>query len=576
MIFTIVSCIAIKAQDVLEITGPIDALEGEVVEFNVTLNGEPVQARVTFGDLTPAKYSDRVTGKVEFTMPLVSLGGEEYVITASIPGDLYSYHTILVKNATKNLEITLSTDYVNELDEFVVSITAEDEPIADTTVWFNSQTHITDYNGYVNLTAPDVLVTTNYGISAKKTGYTSNSVMVMIHEANAGVKLMELIAPSIVEPGQENIEVSVINKNGGLDDVIIELFYEGEKLNEYTTDDNGKAYINVPFMNHDNYFSLYLTKEEYDTYGTDKEFEIILFESYFDQDLGINIIPSEVYENEEVTVEVIDDVGVGVEGAIIWRGNIELIDLTDSEGISSFIAPSVFMDRQYYIYAIKEGYNFAEKTITVRDRNVDQEELTIISDTLVNDSELFYITIKGSDNLPLQDVKVTFNFEEKLTDEDGIVSFVAPNVTSDSFYSIDASKYGFLPASTSIEVINLDSSNGSSSKKLTVCVAPHAFENEEFTITIRNEQGNTVSDARVKFLDIFYYTDFKGSVTVTAPDVSWDTTHEIIVTKSGYDSSPAEIIVKNSEVFQYWYLVVAIVVILIIGIVAYFRYGPII
>jgi len=576
MIFTIVSCIAIKAQDVLEITGPIDALEGEVVEFNVTLNGEPVQARVTFGDLTPAKYSDRVTGKVEFTMPLVSLGGEEYVITASIPGDLYSYHTILVKNATKNLEITLSTDYVNELDEFVVSITAEDEPIADTTVWFNSQTHITDYNGYVNLTAPDVLVTTNYGISAKKTGYTSNSVMVMIHEANAGVKLMELIAPSIVEPGQENIEVSVINKNGGLDDVIIELFYEGEKLNEYTTDDNGKAYINVPFMNHDNYFSLYLTKEEYDTYGTDKEFEIILFESYFDQDLGINIIPSEVYENEEVTVEVIDDVGVGVEGAIIWRGNIELIDLTDSEGISSFIAPSVFMDRQYYIYAIKEGYNFAEKTITVRDRNVDQEELTIISDTLVNDSELFYITIKGSDNLPLQDVKVTFNFEEKLTDEDGIVSFVAPNVTSDSFCSIDASKYGFLPASTSIEVINLDSSNGSSSKKLTVCVAPHAFENEEFTITIRNEQGNTVSDARVKFLDIFYYTDFKGSVTVTAPDVSWDTTHEIIVTKSGYDSSPAEIIVKNSEVFQYWYLVVAIVVILIIGIVAYFRYGPII
>lgn len=576
MFFALTSCLFVKAQDVLEITGPIDALEGEAVEFNVTLNGEPVQARVTFGDMTPAKYSDSETGKVDFTMPSVPSGGRQYEITASVPGDLYDYHTIFVKNATKNLEITLSTDYVIELEEFTVSVKEEGEPVGDVTVWYNSQIFVTDSNGNVSLTAPDILVTTNYGISVNKTGYTSNSTMITIHEADLGLKLMEVIAPSIVEPGQENIEVSILSKNGGLDNVTIVSYYEESDYYEYYTDHNGKAYITAPLMNHDNYFSLYLTKEEYDIYSADKEIKITLFARDLEFDLGINVIPSEVNENEEVTVEVIDDVGVGVEGAIIWKGDIELDGQTDSEGILVFTVPSVFMDREYYIYALKEGFNFAEKTITVRDRPADQGELTIVSDTLVNELEIFYIMIKNSEDLPLQDVIVTFNSEEKVTDEDGIVSFVAPNVTSDAFYSIDARKYGFLPASTSIEVINLDGSDGSSSNKLTVCVAPYSFENEEFTITVRNEQGNTVSDARVKFLDTFYNTDFKGSITVTAPDISWDTTHEILVTKSGYESASAEIIIKNSELFQYWYLVVAIVLILIIGVVAYFRYGPII
>ena len=186
------------------------------------------------------------------------------------------------------------------------------------------------------------------------------------------------------------------------------------------------------------------------------------------------------------------------------------------------------------------------------------------------------MTVKDSSNIPLQDVTVAFNLEEKLTDINGMVSFVAPNVTSDTFYPIEASKYGYLPATASIEVLNLDGSDGSSSKKLTVHVVKKILESEEFTITVKNDQGNLISDARVNFMDTYYYTDFKGEVAVTAPDVSWDETKDIVVTKSGYDSASAEITIKNSEEFQYWYLVIVIIVILIIGVVAYFRYGPII
>ena len=76
-----------SAQDVLEITGPADAFEGENVEFTVTLNGEPVQARVAFGDLSPAN-SNSTTGKVTFTTPSVPYEDKEYVVTASLPGGL--------------------------------------------------------------------------------------------------------------------------------------------------------------------------------------------------------------------------------------------------------------------------------------------------------------------------------------------------------------------------------------------------------------------------------------------------------------------------------------------------------
>ena len=77
-----------SSQNVLEITGPADAFEGENVEFTVILNGAPIQARVLFGDLSPANHSNSSTGKVIFTTPSVPYEGKEYIITASLLGEL--------------------------------------------------------------------------------------------------------------------------------------------------------------------------------------------------------------------------------------------------------------------------------------------------------------------------------------------------------------------------------------------------------------------------------------------------------------------------------------------------------
>jgi Fe-S cluster assembly iron-binding protein IscA len=572
--FTIfIPCLYSSAQDVLEITGPADAFEGENVEFTVTLNGEPIQARVAFGDISPANYSNSSTGKVTFTTPSVPYDDKEYVVTASLLGELSASHSILVKNRTGMLTIEFSTDYVIETEEFTVTVKERDEPVMGASVWFNSAVHVSDASGTITLLAPDVLVTTNYGITVNKTGYKSSSSMITIHDDDRGQRLMEVINPFIVEPGNENVEIKVISSHGGLEGTSIDLYYEGQKYAEYNTDGAGKAYIGTPSVNNDNYFSLIVEKEGYSTYYLEEEFIISLFERDFTYDLDVNVVPSEMYEGELVTVEVSNDVGLGVEGVSIWRGAVELDGSTDSEGVLSFIAPSVFMDREYYLYAVKEGCNFAEATITIRDKSNGQEQLKIESQNTVNESELFSVVVKDKSNILLSNVLVTFNSEQKTTNEYGIVMFVAPNVTSTSFYLMEASKLGYLPASSSIEIIDFEDSNGAASTELEICVEPSIIENEAFRVTVRDDQSNLIAGVQVTFKGTSLETDFKGEVTFSAPDVGWDEIHNIRATKSGYSSASAEITIKNVEGFQYWYLIIVVIAISIIGIAAYFRYG---
>ena len=288
------------------------------------------------------------------------------------------------------------------------------------------------------------------------------------------------------------------------------------------------------------------------------------------------LTPSEVYEGEEVMVEVTDEVEVAISDASIWRGNIGFEEGTDTEGILVLPAPQVFMDREYYIYAIKEGYNFAEKTLTVRNKVVDQDQLQISVDDVINESEVFQVTITDNDNIALNEVIVSFNDDYQLSGEDGVVAFIAPEVSSNTIYSIEASKYGFYPTSVSLEIRNNESIDGSSSTHLIVYVVERILENEGFTITVKDEQGKGIANARVEFLDTFYYTDFKGTVNVISPDVAWDETRAIIVTKSGYESTTEEILIIDSEELPILYLLIGAIigVILVIGLVAYYRYGP--
>jgi len=156
---------SVKAEDNLKITGPDTVFEGEIVEFLVTLNDNPIQARVSFGNSDMVNKTDSTTGLVRFTMPSVPIGDQIFLVSASIPGGLNDSYYILVKNDTQTLEIELLNNIVDETKEFNVTITNNGMPIEGVNVFFNSSLFYTNAEGVVKLTAPDVLVTTNYGLS---------------------------------------------------------------------------------------------------------------------------------------------------------------------------------------------------------------------------------------------------------------------------------------------------------------------------------------------------------------------------------------------------------------------------
>lgn len=559
------------AENDLQITGPTEGNEGTLVEFTITLDGLPIQARVSFESVETSKYSHPSTGKVNFTLPSIDQESKELLVTVTYL-DIQTTSTILVKNSSSVLALTISQDTIDELQQFNVSITSNNNPIADAYVWFNSAYYLTNASGMVLLTVPDLLVTTSYKISVNKTGYSSNATTITIQENNVGQKLMELIAPSIVEPDTHDIEIHILGKQEDLSEVSIDLYYEQTKIEEYTTDEHGRAYISSPVIHNDHYFTLVFEKEEYDTYNSDNEVVISLLTRTCENELAIAITPTEVYEGESVLVTVTDDVGVGVSDVTIWRGEVELEGTTDSEGIFSFISPSVFLDKEFYIYAVKQGYNYGVGTVTIRDQISSHTILTEVDRTM-GEGELFSLILTNEQHVPLQGVTVYFNAQEQTTDEFGSVSFLAPEVVENTFYALEAQRYGYLPASVTIEIIDGDGGNGASTKQLSIFTVKKISEKESFSILVKDQYGNAVSNVQIKFLGTYSYTDYSGSIIVKAPEVSWDETFTIVATKANYESTSKSIVVINTGGFPYWYLVIAIIII-VIGVLAFFKYSP--
>jgi hypothetical protein len=347
--------------------------------------------------------------------------------------------------------------------------------------------------------------------------------------------------------------------------------YEGVISGQYYTDIQGAALIDSPVIHDDTYVILSVIKEGYRTLGGESEFLILLSARDSTSDLRVSVVPSEILEGAQITVTVTDDIGVGVKDASIWKGSMELDEVTDTEGILVFAVPFVVLEREYFVYAVKQGYNYGEDSITIRKRSTDEPKLSFSLGPSVNESILFLVTVTDESHVPLQDVSVLFCSDQELTNDDGVASFVAPSVSQDTFYPVAANKIGYMPASTSVEVLNTGSSDGTSSQ-LSLSVTRSVNENDAFTVTVRNTEGFPISNARVTFLGVSSYTDVSGTVRFTAPDVTWDSTFDVLATKFGYGSVSAEIEIKNNQGFQYWYLVVVIVLIVMVGVFAYVRY----
>lgn len=576
VVFSFFCCIlplSCLAQHDLQIHGPLVVFEGEQVEFIITYNGEPIQARIIFEDVYPPTFSNSTTGKVSFFAPATPYPNMQYVITASLFGEISVSHILTVKNITSGLLISLSEQYIVETEEFRVTITDGQHAVEGAYVWFNDELFITDGVGEVELSAPDVLVTTTFGLLVNKTGYEPVSTMITVYEDGRGMQLMDVSIPSIVEPGRTDLEVKVNSKAGPLADVSVDVFYEGELVGRYQTDASGTTLFSSPEINYDNYFTVTVSKQGYQTYFNDELYHISLFGKNLASDLFMTVLPSEVQEGGVVSIKVTNDVGIGVSDVFIWLGSEMFIQTTDSEGVLTFYSPSVFMDTQFYVYAMKLGYNFAQSFLTVRKSTAPELKLYIQSPSFVNESQLFSVLVIDQYNASVSDVLVVFNSEKQYTNEEGLVYFYAPLVSVSSFFTLEVSKTGFIPGFFSIEVINQQNQNDIVSRNLVISVQPMIFEKQTFIVTVRDGLGNAVSNALVSFRGITLNTDFRGQVVFSSPEVDWDEIHTVTVTKAGYSSASTTVTIKNVDGFNYWFLIIIIVAVFVIGVVAYIRYA---
>jgi len=560
-----------SAQDGLQITGPTETFEQEPVEYTITQNGIPVQARVTCEGITLVQYSNESTGKVSFNFPSVPTQGSWFTISASMLDGASASFEVFVRNHTKRLILTTPQFPIPELSTCLLIVSDGSNPVSDATIWFASETYLTDSHGEALLNTPDVLLTTTYAISVNKTGYQPASSTITIRENGRGIQLMQISAPSIVEPGQQ-ILISVVSAQGGLANATVTLIYDEDIAAENTTDDFGEAILSIPIVEDGSQVLLSVGKEGYATYEETEQSIYVLTQNYT-RSLRLQADSSEVIEGTTMMVTVTDNLGLPVQGVQIWRGNIQISEPTDVQGVLFLSVPYVFFDEEFFIYALKAEYNFAELSLTVRNQESSAGSLVVQVNRTVNESELFTVLVSTDTGVPVQDASVFFYLLTKETDVVGEASFFAPLVLNDTFYSIDVSKTGYTSASVFIEVLDTcDTGTDNSSTILQICIAPRIAENTLFEILVRDGSGYPLMGVLVSFSGVTKTTNFQGIVQFTAPDVMWDSYESVLATKTGYVSASTRIGIISTQDFPFWPLIILVVLVFGVGVVAYLRF----
>ena len=223
------------------------------------------------------------------------------------------------------------------------------------------------------------------------------------------------------------------------------------------------------------------------------------------------------------------------------------IETTNSNGIVTFSAPTVSEDTIYQITATKTGYLQYQRSITVLNNDpITNPLLEINTPSSVNEEEEFDVTITAEES-PVNGVLVNFSGDSQSTDINGIASFTAPNVETDTNYQITAEKNGYEQASDSITVTDTTVVDPEDEEELSITAPTSVYENTEFQITVTSEDA-VVEDVTVTFLGNVYTTDENGMATLSAPEINHNATYTIYASKTGYTSDKKAISILNINI----------------------------
>jgi len=199
----------------------------------------------------------------------------------------------------------------------------------------------------------------------------------------------------------------------------------------------------------------------------------------------------------------------------------------------------------------------------------DENELSITAPASVYEFDEFIVTILDNNTgLPVEGANVTMeNVGKKITDENGNVTFETPYILSDTNYTLNATKEGYLSDEKTISVIDV--------KKLYIGAPKSATVGRAFKVTGGGDDGNS-------FGITIIIKDASGTEIISkiteGPDVVKFTilkegTYTIHATCNGYtDADPHEITLRDYSGryldYRFFFLILIIVIpILIIAII---------
>jgi hypothetical protein len=145
-------------------------------------------------------------------------------------------------------------------------------------------------------------------------------------------------------------------------------------------------------------------------------------------------------------------------------------------------------------------------------------QLTVAAPSSVVENNTFSVSVTTGNSSPIVNVTVLFNNHTEITDFSGIASFTAPQVDSDTIYSIVATKTGYLDGMTTILVTD----NPPPTSHITV-FSPNGGESWQ-TGTVHDITWSTTSNITNVKIDLYTGTVFDRTIeTSTANDYiySW-------------------------------------------------------
>jgi hypothetical protein len=168
-------------------------------------------------------------------------------------------------------------------------------------------------------------------------------------------------------------------------------------------------------------------------------------------------------------------------------------------------------------------------------------EQSLAADTVVYEGgtyELGVGTIGGA-NL-LSNVTVTLPWATVVTSEDALfLNLTAPSFEQYETFWITATKPGYTPGSLEVTVLK--------GRLLVTASTSLVSEGKAFILTVTDQQGFTVADARlfVGETDTLSRTNATGQLTLTAPEVDADQQLRLTAIKPGYEAGAHSVFVSN-------------------------------